>query len=126
MMKSIVASFMLVIAAQTAVAQAMTTADVKRCNAMTATMAPKKAEIETLRAIRDELAIRVEELGEVWEDAEIHRLASPAHAATADETKSAYQTARKELMAKERGLQAVARQFNQDIASYNQSCATAK
>ena len=69
MMKSIVASFMLVIAAQTAVAQAMTTADVKRCNAMAATMAPKKAEIETLRAIRDELAIRVEELGEVCAEA---------------------------------------------------------
>jgi hypothetical protein len=126
MIKSIVASVMLVLAAQTAVADAMTAADVKRCNAMAATMAPKKAEIETLQAKRDEMAMGVEQLGEVWEDAEIHRLASPALAANADETKVAYQEARQKLMATEYALQALARQFNQDIASYNQSCATAK
>jgi hypothetical protein len=93
---------------------------------MAATMAPKKAEIETLQAKRDEMAMGVEQLGEVWEDAEIHRLASPALAAKADEIKVAYQEARQKLMATEYALQALARQFNRDIASYNQSCATAK
>ena len=83
MIKSIATSFLLVLAAQTAVAEAMTAADVKRCNAMAATMAPKKAEIETLQTKRDEMSARVELKGEAWEDAEIHRLVSAAHAAKA-------------------------------------------
>jgi len=126
MIKSIATSFLLVLAAQTAVAEAMTAADVKRCNAMAATMAPKKAEIETIQMKRDDMAADVELKGEAWEDAEIHRLVSAAHAAKADETKAAYQAAKKELMGTDQALQALARQFNQDIISYNQSCATAK
>lgn len=126
MIKSIAVSFMLVVAAQAAVADAMTAADVKRCQAMAATMAPKKAEIESLQAKRDEMATDVERLGEAWEDVEIHRLVSAAHAAKADEAKVEYQSARKELLGTEQALQSLARQFNQDIVSYNQSCATDK
>ena len=126
MIKTIATSFLLVIAAQTATAQAMTAADVQRCKAMAATMAPKKTEIEALQTKRDELLAGVELKGDAWEEAEVHRLASTAHAATADEAKQAYLAAKKELMGKEQALQALARQFNQDIASYNQSCSTGK
>ena len=126
MMRSVVAAALLVAVTQTAVAQAMTAADVQRCKAMAATMAPKKAEIEALQVKRDKMAESVEAKGEAWEDAEIHRLASASHAEKADQNKSAYRAAKKELMGTEQALQALARQFNQDIASYNQSCATDK
>jgi len=124
MIRSVVAAALLVAVTQTAVAQAMTAADVQRCKAMAATMAPKKAEIEALQVKRDKMAETVETKGEAWEDAEIHRLASSAHADKANQSKAAYQSAKKELMGTEQALQALARQFNQDIASYNQSCAT--
>ena len=48
MIRSLATGILLVLAAQIATAEAMTAADVKRCNAMAATLAPKKAEIQQM------------------------------------------------------------------------------
>lgn len=117
-------SLLLAAAAHAASADAMTSADMKRCKAMAATMAPKKAEIETLEAKRDELAAVTETKGEAWEDAEVMRLASSGHAQAADERKQSYTEAKKKFLATEQALQSMTRQFNQDVISYNQSCST--
>lgn len=124
MIRSFAAGILLVLAAQIATAEAMTAADVKRCNAMAATLAPKKAEIQQMQEKRDAMAETVEAKGDIWEELEVHRLASAGHAAQADAAKADYESSKKDLMKTEFALQALARQFNQDIASYNQSCAT--
>ena len=117
-------SAILVLAAQSAQADAMTAADVDRCKAMAATLAPKKAEIEKMTARRDELAELTETRGEAWENAEAMRNFSAQQAVEADESRKAYEESRRRLKQTEQALQAVARQFNQDVSAYNQSCST--
>ncbi|WP_155838157.1 hypothetical protein [Hyphomonas beringensis] len=124
MIRTTVTAMIVALAAQGAMADAMTAADIKRCKAMQATLAPKAAEIEEMKAKRDELAVVVETRGEAWEDAETLRLASAGHAAKADEAKQAYEAGKKQLMQSEQALQATVRQLNQDIAAYNQTCST--
>lgn len=113
----------LLIASHSAAAQANGTADMQACKALAATLPPKQAEIAELTASRDEAATLVEATGDAWEDAEIHRLASGAHAATADQAKSSYDDARKLLARREMALQATLRQYNDDVAMFNQRCA---
>lgn len=126
MMKIATASILLLLAAQTATANALTAADAARCKAMAGTLAPKKAEIQEMQTERDAMAVTVEVKGEAWEDAEAVRLFSAAHAEAADVAKAEYDALRKQLANKEMALQAQVGQFNQDISAYNQSCATKK
>lgn len=105
-----------------ATAQAMTAKDIKRCNAMAATLAPKKAELEALQTKRDALAEKAETTGEIWEEAEIHRNISADLAAKADAAKSAHDASKGEFMKVEMALQSNLKQFNIDVAGYNKSC----
>ena len=105
-------------------AQALSERDIRRCNAMAATMAPKQAEITKLQEKRDALLATVEAEGELWDNAEAVRLFSAAQAEEADAAKAAYEQSKYDLHNAERALQAMVAQFNQDIASYNQTCAT--
>ncbi|MFN3314302.1 MAG: hypothetical protein ACK46Q_12665 [Hyphomonas sp.] len=116
-----IAAFILTV--PVAAAQANNAQDVRACEAMAATIAPREAEIVALTAERDEVAASVERHGDAWEDAEIHRLASASHAAKADVAKAAYDEARKLLSRREMALQATVRQFNDDAEVFNSRCA---
>ena len=124
MIRLATASAILLLVSQTAVADALTASELQRCNAMAATLAPKKAEIESFQTKRDELATLVEVKGETWEEAEVHRLASEGHARKADIAQRDYHASKQDLAKSEQVLQSLVRQLNQDIASYNQACAT--
>lgn len=116
-----IAAFVLTVPA--AAAHANNARDVLACEAMAATIAPRESEIAALTAERDEAAASVERSGYAWEDAEVHRLASAGHAATADAAKAAYDEARKLLARHEMALQATVREFNDDAAVFNSRCA---
>ena len=76
----------------------------------------------TVIAHRGASALRAEEAGIAWEDAEIHRLVSAAHAATADRELAAYDAARKQFARDELALQSAVQQFNTDVSAYNTRC----
>lgn len=113
-----------IVACHSAVAEANGARDDGACKAMAATMPAREAEIAELTASRDAAAEAVEANGDTWEDLEIHRLASSAHAAAADRAKAEYDDARKLLARREVALQATLRQFNDDVAVFNSRCAT--
>tara|TARA_R110002033_G_scaffold31044_4_gene68110 strand:+ start:1218 stop:1595 length:378 start_codon:yes stop_codon:yes gene_type:complete len=112
--------------AMPATADTLSPKQVERCRAMKSTLAPKQAEIEAATATRDELAAKAEALGEQYEDAQVMRLASSSSADAADSAKAEFDAARRAFAQAEYALQASARQFNQDVADYNRSCATKK
>ena len=125
MIRIFLASVALMIA-MPATADALSPKQVERCRAMKSTLAPKQAEIEKATASRDELAARAEALGEQYEDAQVMRLASSSNAEAADSAKAEFDAARRAFAQAEFALQANARQFNQDVADYNRSCAPKK
>ena len=112
--------------AMPATADTLSPKQVERCRAMKSTLAPKQVEIEAATATRDELAAKAEALGEQYEDAQVMRLASSSSADAADSAKAEFDAARRAFAQAEYALQANARQFNQDVADYNRSCATKK
>ncbi len=98
-------------------------ADLERCQAMQATMIPKRNEIERITAKRDDLAVKVETLGEAWQNAEAMRNLSADYAKQADEALYAYEEAERSFANTERGLSGLVRMFNKDVAAFNRSCA---
>ena len=94
--------------------------------AMQVTLTPKKAELEAATANRDALATKTEALGEQYEDAQVMRLASASNAKAADSAKAEFESAKRAFAQAELALQANARQFNQDVSDYNQSCTPKK
>ena len=64
------------------------TRDAAACKAMQATLAPRQTEIADLTAARDAAAELTEVSGEAWEDVEIHRLASKAHAVSSPNSRA--------------------------------------
>jgi len=96
--------------------------DIQACKAMQATIAPREAEIAELTAKREASALLAEEAGVRWEDAEIHRLVSAAHAATADHERAAYDTAKKQFARDELALRSAVKQFNTDVSIFNVRC----
>ena len=113
-------------AAMPAAADTLSPKQVQRCKAMQSTLGPKQAEIEEATAKRDELAAKAEALGERYEDAQVMRFASASNAEAADSAKAEFDAARRAFAQAEFALQANARQFNQDVADYNRTCATKK
>lgn len=105
-------------------AAASETRDAKACQAMQATIVPRQTEIADISAVRDASAELAETTGAAWEDAEIHRLISKAHADAADRDKAAYDAARAKLARDEMALQDAVRQFNADVAMFNTRCST--
>ena len=110
-------------AAAPSLAHAGTSRDVDACKAMQATLAPRQAEIADLTKDRDAAAAASEAAGEAWDDVEIHRLVSKAHADTADSAKAAYEAARGDLARRELALQDGVQRLNADIAEFNSRCA---
>jgi len=98
--------------------------DLKACKAMQETIAPREAEISDLTAKRDASSALVEETGIRWEDAEIHRLVSEAHAETADRERAAYDAARRQVARDELALQSTVQQFNTDVSAFNSRCSS--
>ena len=115
------------LAAPVAAADAASSAkEMARCQAMSATFKPKQEEISKLKDARDAQAELVETKGEAWDDVEVLRNASKAHAMTADAAKADYETAKADLMRMELGLQEAVTALNADFEAYNQTCATRK
>lgn len=96
--------------------------DVAACKAMQATLAPRQAEIAELTEKRAASATHAEDTGAAWEDAEIHRMVSPAFAKTADELKVSYEEAKGQLARDELALQSAVSAFNADVAAFNTRC----
>ena len=121
MMRSAISfGFLAIVLAAPAVANGKV--DVAACKAMQKTLAPREAEISELAGQRGAAALRAEEAGIAWGDAEIHRLVSAAHAATADRELAAYDAARKQFARDELALQSAVQQFNTDVSVYNTRC----
>tara|TARA_R110002020_G_scaffold309301_2_gene525185 strand:+ start:9498 stop:9893 length:396 start_codon:yes stop_codon:yes gene_type:complete len=125
MIRLLLASLALAVA-MPAAADSLSPKQVERCKAMQLTLAPKKAELEEATANRDALAAKAEALGEGYEDAQVMRLASASNAKAADTAKAEFDAAKRAFAQADFALQANARQFNQDVADYNQSCAPKK
>ena len=100
--------------------------DIQACKAMQATIAPREAEIADLTGKRDASALLAEDAGVRWEDAEIHRLVSAAHAATADREQAAYDVAKQQFARDELALQSAVKQFNTDVAIFNARCSATR
>ncbi|MEX1250284.1 MAG: hypothetical protein WEA77_03720 [Hyphomonas sp.] len=98
--------------------------DLKACRAMQETIAPREAEIAELAAKRDASAVLAEEAAIRWEDAEIHRLVSRAHAETAGREHAAYDAARRQVARDELALQSTVQQFNTDVSAFNSRCSS--
>lgn len=114
------------LAAPAFTASASADGQLKACQAMAATLAPKQAEIGEMKEKRDALAVVVETTGEAWQDAEVHRLVSPAMAQEATKAEATYGAKKRELVQIEAGMQSALAQFNRDVADYNAVCASKK
>ncbi len=125
MIRLLLVSLALVVAMPVA-ADSLSPKQMERCKAMQVTLAPKQAELEAATANRDALATRTEALGEQYEDAQVMRLASASNAKAADFAKAEFEAAKRAFAQAEFALQANARQFNQDVSDYNQSCTPKK
>ncbi|MEH6695869.1 MAG: hypothetical protein V7675_12535 [Hyphomonas sp.] len=125
MIRLLVVSLALAVA-MPAAADSLSPKQMERCKAMQVTLTPKKAELEAATANRDALATKTEALGEQYEDAQVMRLASASNAKAADSAKAEFESAKRAFAQAELALQANARQFNQDVSDYNQSCTPKK
>ena len=125
MIRSIFISAIL-LAAPVSTASALSADQVEACQALSATLAPKQAEIIEMKDARDALVVVVETQGEAWQEAEVHRLVSPSLAKKADAAQSDYSAKKRELTQIEHGIQAALSQYNRDVADYNKVCATKK
>jgi hypothetical protein len=121
MLRHIVASGFIVLAIA-GPAAANGKVDVAACKAMQAALVPRQAEIAKLTENRAAAATEAEDTGLAWEDAEIHRLVSPAFAKTADDLKASYESAKEQLARDDLALQSAAAAFNSDVATFNTRC----
>ena len=96
--------------------------DIAACKAMQAALVPRQAEIAKLTEKRAASAVLAEDTGAAWEDAEVHRLVSPALAKAADELKASYESAKEQLARDDLALQSAASAFNTDVATFNTRC----
>ena len=103
-------------------AAALTESEVRQCNAMAATFAPKQAEFEAKTAERDALALQAEDAGEAWENAEALRAFGAEGAAEADAAKRVHEEAVAAFEAFQYAWQSMGQQLNTDIAAFNAKC----
>ena len=117
---------LLIIAAFTlmAPANALTQDEVKRCNAMSASFAAKKAEIVEAKAALDAKAAETEIAGERWQAAEEMKLVSPQAAKKAGDAKATWDSLKKDVAREQFALRSRVEMLNNDVASFNRSCAT--
>jgi len=103
-------------------AQAAETRDAKACRALQAAIAPKQAGIADLTEARDASVELAETAGQAWDDVEILRLVSKAHAEAADREKALYEAAREKLASDELALQDAVQEFNAEVSKFNARC----
>lgn len=113
----------LVLALPLASASALTSAEIKQCRAMGASLQVRQAELAEADEARLTLAEVVEFSGEIWEAAEATRNFGEAEAAEADRTKADYESQRADFIRKDMAFQSNVAQLNQDLAAYNALCA---
>ncbi len=94
------------------------------CSEQAASLQAQQVEAQAIAEARVTLVDEVEAAGDAWDDVEIHRLASKAHAAKADEAKLAYEALKADLFEKESSLQLLVASLNKDVAAYNTKCVT--
>jgi len=126
MMMKYIASAVAIAAFCVPSASALSQADIKRCNAMSASFTAKKAEMKTAKEALDAKAAATEEAGERWEAAEQMKLMSPKGAMEATEAKAVWDELKKDVMREQMALQSQAQMLNRDVAAFNASCATKK
>lgn len=98
--------------------------DPASCHRLASEIERQHAGIAELQEARDAAALAAEDAGEVWEELEIHRLVSAAHAARADAGKAAFEAERATFTEREATLQAAVAALNADIRAFNARCAT--
>ncbi|MEM9055596.1 MAG: hypothetical protein AAGB16_09750 [Pseudomonadota bacterium] len=103
-------------------ATALTSAQIKQCNAMGKSLKARQAEAAKKAEARKVLHDKVEAAGDAWDDVEIHRLASAGHAKTADEAKAKYEALKADLIKQNMAVQSLVNQINEDVAAYNGLC----
>ncbi len=103
---------------------ALTKDEVKRCNAMSASFAAKKAEITAAKAELDKKVELVEAAGERWEAAEELKNASARNTKIAADAKADWERLKSEVLREQMGLQSRVQMLNKDVAAFNASCAT--
>ncbi|MDJ0922549.1 MAG: hypothetical protein QNI84_15580 [Henriciella sp.] len=106
-------------------AVAMTEAEVRECKAMADSIRVRQGEVQTMLAQRDRALETVELAGEQWDDVEIHRNASTAHAVEADKRKAIYDAQKVEFMKLDAALQSKNRMVTQSVVQYNARCVPA-
>ena len=102
---------------------ALTASEVKQCKAMGQSLQVRSAELQEQDQTRVTEAEAVETAGALWEDAEVHRYASPGHAAEADALKADFDALKSSFMKKEMTFFSNAAMLNEDMAAYNAMCA---
>ena len=105
-------------------AQAHAKAPAAECVARAQTIKASKTRLAALTADRDELALAVEDAGDMWEAAESTRLFGPEDAARADAALAEYERLKSEFETTEADLQRIAGDFNARVSTYNRECAT--
>ncbi len=104
-------------------ASALTSQEIRACNAMRASIEVRQQEAGESVETRTKMTEEVELAGDAWEEAEALRLFSETHAADADAKKMAYETLKGDLMSFEMALQSQVAVLNADAADYKESCA---
>ena len=92
------------------------------CGQQASELQAQQTEAQEIADARLTLLDEVEAAGDVWEDLEVHRLASSGHASSADEAKAKYEALKADLVQKESDLQARVVALNESVAAYNQRC----
>lgn len=121
-MKPMISSLSFVGALAAMVVLAAPQASALSCSQQAADLQTRQVKAQSLADSRLELVDEVEAAGDVWEDLEVHRLASASHAEAADAAKFEYETLKADLLDKELALQALLISLNEDVAAYNAAC----
>ena len=123
-MKLKLLSIAALLASAAAPAFSLTQDEIKKCNAMAASFAAKKAEIAEAKKTLDAKAEKTELAGESWVAAEEMKLMSPQAAKEAQAKKAAWETLKAEVYREQMALQSRVKMLNKDVAAYNASCST--
>lgn len=111
-----------VLASASVPAAAMTEAQIRECQAMGASIKVRQGEVQTMSAQRERALEALEVVGQQWDDIEILRNASSAHATEADKRKADYDAQKIAFMKLDAALQSKNRMVTQSVVQYNKRC----
>ena len=116
---AVISAFALFVAPSSA---ALTQEEITQCNTLASSFAPRKAEFDEKSALRDSLAVKAEEAGDIWEEAEALRLFSTEHAEEADKTEAEYLEAKAAFETAEADVRVLGAALNEDFTRFNKTC----